>query len=230
MNRIAFDDEQLKELQKEFLNAQNSTDISRAFVGERCMTMSVLEDPAMVDPDMLGYEMPPMFVLQAYKALGLADNEMVIYLDFNNEIMKVFDLSLHKRIKEFEAIEMKYNSISKMYILFHQFMPGFSRIIQIDLRNIAELRAAQVSIAIERYRLTNKILPASLNELVPDYIEDIPLDPFDGKQMRYKKRVEGGFVIYSIGEDLIDDNGKKQPQNSRERSQTTWDIPFIVER
>ena len=47
--------------------------------------------------------------------------------------------------------------------------------------------------------------------------------------LKYKK-LESGFVIYSIGEDLSDDGGREIPESSKQRSNSTWDITFIIEK
>jgi hypothetical protein len=47
-------------------------------------------------------------------------------------------------------------------------------------------------------------LPESLSELVPKYLPKVPIDPFDGKPLRYSK--EKG-IIYCVGKDLKDSGG-----------------------
>jgi hypothetical protein len=103
-------------------------------------------------------------------------------------------------------------------------MPALSRITTIDTRNIAQLLTARVGLAIERYRLAAGKLPDGLSELVPAYLESVPKDPFDGNEMRYRK-LETGFVVYSICEDLSNDGGKEKTKES-----SNWDLTFIVER
>ena len=71
----------------------------------------------------------------------------------------------------------------------------------------AAYRRVLCMLAVERFRLDNDALPETLNDLAPKYIESIPLDPFDGNPLRYKK-LETGYSIYSIGPDCIDDGGK----------------------
>ncbi len=71
-------------------------------------------------------------------------------------------------------------------------------------------------------------LPDVLTDLVPAYLDTVPTDPFDGNEMRYKK-LEAGFVVYSIGEDLSDDGGKEKPPR-RTKESPNWDVTFIVER
>jgi hypothetical protein len=45
-----------------------------------------------------------------------------------------------------------------------------------------------------------------LEQLVPDFIAWLPVDPFDGKPMRMK-RTDHGLVIYSVGHDRVDNGG-----------------------
>ena len=61
---------------------------------------------------------------------------------------------------------------------------------------------------------------------MPEYLDTVPEDPFDGKPLRYK-RLPKGYVVYSIGWDGKDDGGdEKVPEEQ-------WhapDVTFTVER
>ncbi len=63
------------------------------------------------------------------------------------------------------------------------------------------------AIALKRYRLKFGKYPASLQELVPNYLSDLPIDYIDGKPLRYLLNPDGTFTLYSIGEDGVDDHG-----------------------
>ena len=65
-------------------------------------------------------------------------------------------------------------------------------------------------LAIERYRRMSGDWPSSLEALVPTQLKQVPLDPYDGKPLRYRLR-SGGVVVYSVGPDLKDDDGKFEP-------------------
>jgi len=91
----------------------------------------------------------------------------------------------------------------------------------------ARLRAARVALAVERYRLTQaQRLPAALPELIPQFLPSIPVDPFDGEPIRYK-RLPTGFVVYSLGADRADDGGMERPAQGGNKQ---FDDTFIVER
>ena len=63
----------------------------------------------------------------------------------------------------------------------------------------AGLANAQAAVAVERWRLAHPgRLPDALSELVPAYLTAVPLDPFDGQPVRYKK-LPVGYVVYSVG-------------------------------
>ena len=61
---------------------------------------------------------------------------------------------------------------------------------------------AETAIAIERYRLANLSLPQSLNQLVPQFLTTLPVDPYsEGKTLRYVAEANGKFMLSSIESD-----------------------------
>ncbi len=76
---------------------------------------------------------------------------------------------------------------------------------------------------------TNRGLPTQLTDLVPRYLVQVPQDPFDGQAIRYR-RLKKGYVVYSIGRDLRDNNGQERARSPGGRPEPDYDITFIVER
>jgi len=64
--------------------------------------------------------------------------------------------------------------------------------------------ATRILLAIKAYKLEKGKLPATLAELVPEYLDSVPLDDYDGQPMRYNAAKK---VVYSVGKDLKDDGG-----------------------
>ena len=50
---------------------------------------------------------------------------------------------------------------------------------------IAQLRCAKTACAVERFRLKYNKFPKTLEQLVPEFLAEVPIDPFDGKKLRY---------------------------------------------
>jgi hypothetical protein len=78
------------------------------------------------------------------------------------------------------------------------FPPGLPDLTVASLRNLAELRSAKVGMAVERYRRAQGHWPDTLVDLVPTYLPQVPLDPFTGKELSYR-RLDDGVVVYSVG-------------------------------
>ena len=74
---------------------------------------------------------------------------------------------------------------------------------------IAALRITEVELAIGQFEQNEKHPPASLGELAPKYFSMVPLDPYDGKPLRYKVRQDGTWIVYSVGANQTDDGGLK---------------------
>lgn len=78
------------------------------------------------------------------------------------------------------------------------------------VRNETMRRLAVVAIALKRYELQHQQFPPSLDALVPDFIAQLPLDPMSGQPLGYRTN-QTGYVLYSVGEDGVDDGGDSQP-------------------
>jgi hypothetical protein len=63
------------------------------------------------------------------------------------------------------------------------------------------------AIAIKRYELRHHQLPATLEELTPEFLPSVPIDCMDGQPLRYRPNADGTFLLYSVGENGVDDGG-----------------------
>ncbi len=91
-------------------------------------------------------------------------------------------------------------------LLFDIIVWSFNRSIAQSFRLAAHARALQTAIACERFRLANGHWPHELNDLVPEYLPQLPSDPFDAKPLRYTQTPDG-IKVWSIGDDERDDGG-----------------------
>lgn len=71
---------------------------------------------------------------------------------------------------------------------------------------VVVITGVRTVIAVERYRAEHDALPASLDDLTPAFLAEVPQDPLGDGPLVY--RVEGdGFALYSVGADGIDHGG-----------------------
>lgn len=74
-------------------------------------------------------------------------------------------------------------------------------------RATARRRLLIVGCALAVHRAEQGEYPASLDGLTPDLLENVPLDPFGDQPLIYRRTEEGGYRLYSVGENLKDDGG-----------------------
>jgi hypothetical protein len=92
------------------------------------------------------------------------------------------------------------------------------------------------AIALKRYSLRHGSPPPSLASLAPEFLPAVPIDYMDGKPMKYKLNSDGRFVLYSVGEDGIDDGGdpglapgKTNVRSPWDRKDYVWPTPALTE-
>jgi hypothetical protein len=69
---------------------------------------------------------------------------------------------------------------------------------------------ASVACALERCRLAQGQYPSSLDALVPTWLKQVPADLLaaGGTPLKYRREADGGFVLYSVGLNRVEDQGK----------------------
>lgn len=83
-------------------------------------------------------------------------------------------------------------------------------------RGVTKQRCACLLIAAQRFRLRHGQLPMSLNEIESELLgpgagkREIRTDPFNGLSIRFLSDADG-ISIYSVGKDLIDNEGETAP-------------------
>src|SRR5690606_10130268 len=99
---------------------------------------------------------------------------------------------------------------------FHEFIVSHDRPAVSFARTRTSGHAAAIALATRLFEADTGRLPETLEELVPDYLPHVPVDPFDagGEPLRYRV-VEGLPIVYSIGPDGRDDGGSvNHPERS----------------
>jgi len=114
-------------------------------------------------------------------------------------------------------IDKEVVNLPKYCIFTRTMLPSLVRCFQLQVREIAQVKAARTAMAIEQYRLDKNSFPEKLDQLVPDYLESVPIDPFDNKPLRYRVDKDA-VVVYSIGEDGVDDGGDVKHRTTKQQA------------
>ncbi|MEM9283081.1 MAG: hypothetical protein AAGA96_14740 [Verrucomicrobiota bacterium] len=93
-------------------------------------------------------------------------------------------------------------------------MPVFSQIHYRTLHAVIETELAIHSVALERYRIARGDYPASLDQLVPQFLDEVSVDLLaEGRPITYRR--EGNrYLLYSYGQNRTDDGGETVWRNA----------------
>jgi hypothetical protein len=163
-----------------------------------------------------------------YWAPGIQARGLPDMLDYMEQHVAAADLPVLERLARFRAIEGELDRLSLLHVTAKTWLPIFSSstVFEVDPGIRVQSDLARTALAIERFRLPTDELPAHLEELVPRYLAQVPLDPFDGQPVRYRRR-PAGYLLYSVGADGQDNDGREQDEV---KSGEPRDSCFIVIR
>ena len=104
-------------------------------------------------------------------------------------------------------------------------VPGIERCLKARAGATADRLLTRCWLLALAHRRRTGALPPSLQALVGQRLPEVPLDPFDGKLLRYDPR--RGW-LWSAGEDGVDGGGTDPAQARRGKLFTTWPDPTLV--
>jgi len=212
----SFTDEQLTQMDRMLAEAVSTLDLTDALIGERCFMIEYTRDPSK-----LGRGNAPAMRIPGLGGLGMAD-----ILDYMADCIAASELPPVERAVRFRQIHDELDDLSFLHTVVKILAPALGRVAELDLRCRAHLDLARTALAIERYRLATGGVPDQLAELVPQYLDAVPIDPFDGQPLRYR-RTEAGYRLYSIMEDAQDNGGLTRDEVNKG---DPYDLCFTVAR
>ncbi|MDY7109359.1 MAG: hypothetical protein SYC29_12055 [Planctomycetota bacterium] len=113
------------------------------------------------------------------------------------------------------------NNLGTRYAYLRIMLPSVGKMIdQMDEYQAIKI-GTQTMLALEIHRAREGSYPETLAVLTPDILSAVPLDPFDGRPLRYRLLEDDAFgreyELYTVGMDGKDDNGTynlEYPQNA----------------
>jgi hypothetical protein len=235
LNRTQFDDDGLRELGAAVPDSEAPSGTQRGYVGQRCFVDSIFAmQPREIAVSFYGSSGRSfdreVLLIHALRFSGLWDMDRLTALDFSARYIEAADHESTTALDEAQRLHDKVGRLRFPHVMTQILMSHTWRF-DPEARQIALARCGRTAVAVERYRLAHGRLPENLAELVPAQLETVPLDPFDGRPLRYK-RLSPGYVVYSVGFDRVDDGGVDDARVDRYDIRRPYgpDITFRVER
>ncbi len=157
------------------------------------------------------YKIPESLILEFS---GMIPANMIMAFRYHHKLLETIKGPVDNDADELFDAPRTIPDSSVMRILAamsHKFLfSTMGNIYLAELRIRTQMGMAQTALAVERFRLANGRLPGELGELVPEWIDKVPADPWNGgRPVTYRVRDNGEYVIYSYAHNKKDDGGKE---------------------
>jgi hypothetical protein len=196
--RVQFSDADLARFQADLRRPNYESSLRRALAGERVMRK-----------DAFGFSneiRPALFSLTRGQDYALY-SEIIGRLQDSLEHPWPQPLVQWQQVQAEMKARMGASGPSKMqYFASRGLLPLLRVNIEATARQTALNAAADAALAAERFRRRQGRPPETLEELVPQWLPSVPLDPYTGGVQRMLKTGDG-IIIYSVGLDGVDNGG-----------------------
>ena len=159
-----------------------------------------------------------------HRLSGTAHRGMIHLLRYYSRFIDAADGPPPQRRASFDRLAAEIEAMPDRYLPVRQILRAIvTGMPDSDLRGLAYDRLTHTALAIERYRIEHDAPPDALESLRPEWLDEVPRDPFDDEPLRYQP-INGGYLLYSIGTNREDDGGTPRQRSGE------GDIVFQVIR
>lgn len=219
LERRTLSDAVLEWLGKELAEAEGyQPDRRRWIIGERAMARQILDMGTLQSYALASGEQPPsskaFAAFTESRACRILWPDRTMRKDFDNFYNAIDQLAQRPTweamaaSKEAQGEPFFQEHVKDWNVLAWLLLPALDRAQNEYVRLACHNDALRINVALRRYHLKHGKYAEKLSQLVPGYIEKLPVDPFSGKPFHYR-RERDGWLLYSVGLDLDDDGGKE---------------------
>jgi hypothetical protein len=196
-----------------FLKAMNT---------ERSIFGNYIYKTLMSDPSKLkNFDKSMPFLLKTPLSKPILKKDMTTYLQMSVKLDQGIAAPYYKFTEEMKILpELK--KLPDYYLISHLLLPSLTAINVKIADYDAHLNICWTGLALEIFKSKKGSYPVSLESLVPEILQGIPIDPFTGEPLIYRNE-KTMIAVYSTGPDLKDDMGKPY-QNDRQNYDIIWSI------
>ncbi|QDV76042.1 hypothetical protein Spa11_42660 [Botrimarina mediterranea] len=207
----------------EVITCANSSDLGERLVGTMSMTTFQAEPlPALVHQTLCRCSVDWNVVLRRFNTMY--DQVVVAAKITNGRDRRIALQPIDAEIGAAqERVQSTASGLGRMWtsaargelaadVLQSQSFFGFEQYFAIEDRNRIDRALTRTTIALAIYRAEHGEYPESLDDLAPDVLPTAPVDPVYGDPLSYR-RTDGGFLVYSLGFNGVDDNGSNDGES-----------------
>jgi len=199
--------------------------MQKAYRMERAIGVTTMAKVARgeIDVESIGEADEPGPTRMLFYRVFLGDNDVQQY----GRIMDAYGKALQKPMDQWtDAMDnvVTDQQIHRSGHLTRMILPAMGRVSTMVMQCETRCRLAETAFALKRYKQENGSYPETLEQLQPKFLKAIPVDPFSGQSLLYLNK-QGRTVVYSVGEDGLDDDAAPLSLNSHPRN---GDVIFLL--
>lgn len=199
-SRCDWTDEQLQQLQLDISDADFLSELQRACHGDRANLVSAIGDVGL----------GPLTSTNVSLAIDLFE-KCIASMDSGWQEALTTGEEVTQMILSAKEKESGFRTHIGVFLLF----PHFKEAVLTAARNEVKRKCAILILAARRFEKSTGTKPLTLEQLrhlVPGTFEELVIDPLNDQPLIIR-HVGSEVVIYSVGQDQIDDNGSTKPVN-----------------
>lgn len=208
LNRCELSAEDLAELRVQLATTHKLADLHETLLVERAMTIDGMDSLTLGIPATSATGGSGRVVVKRIPIFPYLDAALT--LDYFAAYLEVASLPVDQQISALDAMQTKLGPIPEYAVMCRAFCPSLSYFFVLNALQTAQTRTLDAIIACEAFRLKNNRWPENLDELAPEFLEAVPIDPFDGKPLRFAIK-PNGVQVWSIGKNRLDLDGDLGP-------------------
>ncbi|MFH0982329.1 MAG: hypothetical protein V2A79_12425 [Planctomycetota bacterium] len=109
-------------------------------------------------------------------------------------------------------------------------LPSLHRATLLHYRSLADRRMAAVALAIRLHEIDHGRCPRQLTDLVPEFLDHVPLDPFSAEERVIGYRPDAALpLLYSVSTNGVDDGGTFAFRRKGGIDWEVLDLPFFLD-
>ncbi|ASV73606.1 hypothetical protein THTE_1004 [Thermogutta terrifontis] len=157
-----------------------------------------------------GGEPPLVSQFSTFSSPWLVD-DLTLFRELMSHVESFASLQLFpltQRLESVASLDQKVENARWRAPLTSATWPSYRGVYLALARAEARRHVAEAGLAVYRYALRHNRLPKTLDELVPDELPFVPMDPADGHPLRARLASKDELILYSLGPDVKDDGGR----------------------
>ena len=161
------------------------------------------------------------------RAARFAETNYSFQTAITNQKNELEMLKLNKTNDDFYFLSNPANA--NFHSLISQGVMSMSAVFDKTMRVETARQTTVTAIALKRHQLKHGNYPPNLNSLMPEFVPAVPLDPVDGQPLHYRRNPDGTFLLYSVGENGMDDGGDPSLEPGVTGANYYWQNPHALD-